>query len=402
MHKIRLIEGNVYSNLKYNAFSRTFSDLKQEEESDKNLLKTLAEKSDNKINSLNDLNPFKVTDSTKTDSNHQKVLFDDPISGMRISLNLSKENINKLRNHFDTRDFYKRGDDTLRLSGNAEAFVSGWFGDIAYTRNYMRADNDKNGKLDSKEQANIVDGYNMKIDCFEFKALGNYVETDMVTYQTRSRAQTQKDGIYFADNNALFLTIENILNKTIQIDKNFDGEISRLGEATPKGDVAKLAISLIDDHMLTKKYVPEHEQKGIIDTLKGDTKRFEQLQKALQALEKLKSSKGDLQSLEPEERKALENAMALAEKQFKLSDKDLESLETHINNQALDAISDYVSHETGLDKTELKESLEQVFFKNAPSSQSDFASLDKELISVIDEIGTQIKNNEVSVLDIRA
>ncbi len=388
------IQGTIYSSLKYNPFNRTFSDLKQEEESDKNLLKTLTEKSDNKINSLNDLNPFKVTDSTKTDSNYQKVLFDDPISGMRISLNLSKENINKLQNHFDTRDFYKRADDTLRLSGKAEAFVSGWFGDIAYTRNYMRADDDKNGKLDPKEQVNVVDGYRVGAIIMPSKD-GNhkYVEVEFRAYETLSaRGMT--------DTSNVPSSIQEALNRTLHMDKNLDGEVKAMpGEGFRSERENAHYINEIVEYVIKKLRDPYANAKDITDTLEEDVKRFKQLQKALQALEKLKNSKGDLQSLEPEERKALENAMVLGDKQFKLSDKDLESLETHINNQALDAISDYVSHETGLDKTELKESLEQAFFKNAPSSQLDFDS--KELISVVDEIGTQIKNNEVSVLDVR-
>ncbi len=34
-------------------------------------------------------------------------------------------------------------DGKILLSGEAEKFVSGWFGDIAYKRNYIGADSDK-------------------------------------------------------------------------------------------------------------------------------------------------------------------------------------------------------------------------------------------------------------------
>ncbi len=101
--------------------------------------------------------------------NEQTVLFADPTNGNPVKVNLSKANVEKLKEHFtDENNFFERKDGTLRLNGKAEAYVSGWFGDIAYKREFLKADADKDGKLSEDEcggQHSVYCGTGYKFLC---------------------------------------------------------------------------------------------------------------------------------------------------------------------------------------------------------------------------------------------
>lgn len=49
----------------------------------------------------------------------------------------------RLKTHFGSQNFDKDTSGKITLKGEAADFVSGWFGDIAYKRNYAGADSDK-------------------------------------------------------------------------------------------------------------------------------------------------------------------------------------------------------------------------------------------------------------------
>ena len=98
------------------------------------------------------LNSQKTNDTKNTNNNEQTLLFADPTNGNLVKLNLSNKNIEKLKSHFSNEDFYERKDKTLRLNGEAEAYVSGWFGDIAYKREFLKADTDNDGFIVTGKQ----------------------------------------------------------------------------------------------------------------------------------------------------------------------------------------------------------------------------------------------------------
>ena len=90
----------------------------------------------------------KATDTqTQLQSQSQnQIIFTDPTNSKEVKISLTPDNINKLKSNFKSDDFYQRQDGSIRLSGKAEAFVSGWYGDIAYSRNFLKADSDKRWK----------------------------------------------------------------------------------------------------------------------------------------------------------------------------------------------------------------------------------------------------------------
>ena len=80
-------------------------------------------------------------------------------SGEFIKIGLSDENLEKLQRVFEKEDFFTKSDGSQILSGKAESFVTGWFGDIAYKRGYASSDADGDGYLTQNELANTNSGF---------------------------------------------------------------------------------------------------------------------------------------------------------------------------------------------------------------------------------------------------
>lgn len=106
-----------------------------------------------------DSTKISIKNKLTNDSSYQLVMFEDGISGDKVQALLSKENIQRLQEKFDKSDFYTRDDGILRLSGKAESYVSGWYGEIAYNMGAFNADLNKDGKFSPQENALIKDDY---------------------------------------------------------------------------------------------------------------------------------------------------------------------------------------------------------------------------------------------------
>ena len=121
---------------------------------------------DNLQNFAQIINKNLDTNNIKTSSNLAKnyefsneISFTDKISTNTINLRLSDENLSRLKTHFGSQNFDKDKSGKITLKGEAADFVSGWFGDIAYKRNYACADSDKNGFLNDSEKGETLAGY---------------------------------------------------------------------------------------------------------------------------------------------------------------------------------------------------------------------------------------------------
>ncbi|MDE7317765.1 MAG: hypothetical protein K2N12_08575, partial [Helicobacter sp.] len=208
-----LINTNVMSAMQTRLANRSNEALAEEERQDKaNGLTNIA--------ALMRANNVRVSDKVEKAQDSVAVMFNDPKTNERVTLNLSKENLERLKSQFDSHDFYARSDGAIRLNGKAEAFVSGWFGDIAYQQNFAGADKDGSGRVSGEEWREVrtflVNGVYDAISVTEtsietYIPLGNYASTH--SYQT----------------------IEDGLNAIIEIDKDFDGHIQRIGELYENG-----------------------------------------------------------------------------------------------------------------------------------------------------------------------
>ena len=196
---------------------------------------------DNLQNFAKIINKNLDTNNIKTSSNLAKnyefsneISFTDKISTNTINLRLSDENLSRLKTHFGSQNFDKDKSGKITLKGEAADFVSGWFGDIAYKRNYAGADSDKNGFLNDSEKGETLAGYGA-----------------LVSYKTDEKdgsnvVLVQMDGVssYLPYSkhydSPLANTIEKALNESLKADINMDGYLN-LGELQSKEQIIKYA-----------------------------------------------------------------------------------------------------------------------------------------------------------------
>ena len=250
---------------------------------------------DNLQNFAKIINKNLDTNNIKTSSNLAKnyefsneISFTDKISTNTINLRISDENLSRLKTHFGSQNFDKDKSGKITLKGEAADFVSGWFGDIAYKRNYAGADSDKNGFLNDSEKGETLAGYATNTT----KKVEGANVTDVDFNGVSSYLPYSKH--YDAP---LANTIEKALNETLKADINMDGYLN-LGELQSKEQIIKSAKKTIEGE------APTQTGEGGVDLLeelmKKLKKRLEELSKRLNLgdMDELaKSLDKDLQSL---------------------------------------------------------------------------------------------------------
>ena len=151
-----------------------------------------------------------------------KVAFEDERSGQLVSVNLSTKNaINLILNFKGENNFFLRSDGILRLNGEVQNFVSGWFDKVAYDMNLLGADSDKNGLVEGRELN----------DTFLYLApyiYGNAKKAADITNYTFAGG----DKLSYKDTELRGLDIVRVidasLNALLNEDKNADNKISFL------------------------------------------------------------------------------------------------------------------------------------------------------------------------------
>jgi hypothetical protein len=243
-------------------------------------------------------------------SNEKTVVFADPVNGNLVKLNLSNENIDKLKKHFGGEDnFYERKDGTLRLNGDAEAYVSGWFGDIAYKREFLKADADGNGKLNNEEYQNTKNDF---IGQGEAHGAGKNIISikEEITEQYVSVGTNVASLIKYHQTGKQSVSIEEELNKTLKADSNKDGNLNLKEAYSVSGKEYSEIISTHAKQVINKHNTMYGERENPFKD-----KSLEELgyyiektdsKEAQKALEKLKAANGDESVLNADEREALE------------------------------------------------------------------------------------------------
>ena len=190
-------------------------------------------------------NNVRVSDRIDNIEDSVAVMFNDPKTNQRITLNLSNENLNRLKGQFGADNFYAREDGVIRLNGKAEAFVSGWFGDVAYQQNFAEADKDKNGRVAGSELQDI--------------------KSTIVTFVYDETSATDvamdryvKGAINNLGSNDFLETIEEQLNVFLEMDKNFDGNIEELVELY-NGDLQQLIYDIDEIIFWAERNVFNHQ-----------------------------------------------------------------------------------------------------------------------------------------------
>lgn len=162
-----------------------------------------------------------------------QVYFKDNTSGEYIKIGLSDENLAKLKSVFDIKDFFNRDDGSTILNGKAESFVGGWFGDIAYKRGYLEADSNSDGFMNSIELMDTYSGFGSEGSYYlgDMKAIADGASGyTQYTREFQNRHSTMSNNNKYTSD-----TIEKELNRTLNSDKNSDGNIT-YGEIMSKDE----------------------------------------------------------------------------------------------------------------------------------------------------------------------
>lgn len=352
-----LINANVFSAMQSRLANRSSEALAEEERQDKaNGLTNIA--------ALMRANTVRVSDRIENTHDSVAVIFNDPKTDERVTLNLSKENLERLKGQFGKDNFYTRSDGAIRLNGKAEAFVSGWFGDVAYQQNLAGADKDGNGRIDNMELR--------ETKTFLVNSVLNITDvtdTSIETYIKIGDYATINHDTGYDDE-----TIEGMLNSTIKLDKNFDGNIERIGELSSTIELIReidKSISQAEKNALTA-HTPNIFGGGNLGEVKPMTNK-----EWKKKLEKIKEMQEELD----------EQFAEMAEK-LKEQLQENGDVEVALENRAVES--------SGMEDSALAQKSQPLTNKAADSA------IDLEqLAPVVEEIASKVADNDVRLFETR-
>lgn len=183
------------------------------------------------------LKPFAISDNAKeAQKGLQTIYFRDPITSQITQSALSEESLMRLKETFGSADFYQRKDNSLILNGEAEKFVSGWYGDIAYQRGYLSADKNKNGFMEKDELDKTRSGFDThgwfevsgnKVQAVNSFYLESYIPLNGIStaYGGKSMDFSKNQKTFYNQNKFAAVTLALELDKTIKNDKDLNGTV---------------------------------------------------------------------------------------------------------------------------------------------------------------------------------
>lgn len=283
------------------------------------------------------LAPQEIKESIKTklvgqDSNYKLVLFDDATSGERVSALLSKENLERLQEKFNQKDFYARDDGLMRLSGKAEAYVSGWYAQIvAGEVGAQKADLDRDGKFSDKERGLIQDGYTFKL------AEKGILNNGMAVYSVATNAKADDTKVR---------TIEDLLDNFITQDKNLDGEISVQEHIeVTRGNLAQTLKGILKSKENTLAQMVEDSRAKTPEPKSKEELDVAAMEEAMRLLAKIKQS-GNLNTLSAEEQALVQQYFAGEVELIKQQSGDADVINGHLTNKINDFVEQMRSNES--------------------------------------------------------
>ena len=208
-----------------------------------------------------------------------KVAFEDERSKQLVSVNLSTRNLLRLISHFGgENNFFVRNDGVVRLNGDAQNFVSGWFDKVAYEMNLLGADADKNGLISGDELANTFFYENPYV-------YGNAKKAEDVSIYTLTGGAK----IAYDESDLRGVQIERVidgsLNALLDGDKNMDGKITFVEHFGSK----MMALGSVEMELKGGSNAGFNPFEFMLEELKKMLEELQQkLQKGLKSADKLK------------------------------------------------------------------------------------------------------------------
>lgn len=364
----------------------------------------------NNLHTTNDKNVTEETSkiednqfSYKTNSTDGTLVeFRDPVNGKNVSVSLNDNILDKLKKHFSNEDFNKNDDGNLKLSGNAEKFVSGWFGDIAYKREFLSADKNQDGELNNDEYLNT------KNDFYIAGIFYDKTNIEEKVFSNYTKVSDKKSLNYIKNPSDYAKNVDEELNKTIESDKNLDSKMSLDEAYSTIGGVNSVLIThakelgLFENSQNNKNPFKPLLQK--IVNISSDNKSEEELKK-LQALMKLLMANGDASKLSADERELLGSELQTYTKD--ITDKLSSSLSSTLDTK----ITIEINIKVDISQTEDKRLKTLEKLKQNSGDISQLSKDEKELISTelekvtnkdgsidTDELEKIINNNKISMI----
>ena len=263
-------------------------------------------------NSTNDLQTQEVEETSNISyetqhklSNSSLVAFNDPTNGKYAIVSLQNSTIDMLKNHFGEEDFYKRDDGITRLDNKAEAYVAGWFGDIAYKREFLSADSNKDGLLSDSEYGSTKNSFSHHGNVLGF---GDNIEINTWVGDTYESSSASSSNYINQMKNKTNITIDKQLDITINNDDDFNSEISFEEALTThyNKNTQDSIIQLAKDMVGLPK---ELEDAMMMEKLK---KLSEHNDDKIRAMVKLLLEKGDISMLDTADKELLSTELSEA------------------------------------------------------------------------------------------
>ena len=208
-----------------------------------------------------------------------KVAFEDERSKQLVSVNLSTHNLLRLISHFGgENNFFVRNDGVVRLNGDVQNFVSGWFDKVAYEMNLLGADADKNGLISGDELANTFFYENPYV-------YGNAKKAEDISIYTLTGGAK----IAYDESDLRGVQIERVidgsLNALLDGDKNMDGKITFVEHFGSK----MMALGSVEMELKGGSNASFNPFELMLEELKKMLEELQQkLQKGLKSADKLK------------------------------------------------------------------------------------------------------------------
>lgn len=247
------LSGTAFKSYEVNTKNRTKEELSKENLSFDNTL-TKTNQSDN------------ITyQTTNENENTTNIVFTDPTNGNHVQVALDNSTIDRLKRNFSEGDFFERKNGDIRLNAKAEAFVSGWFADIAYKREFLSSDINNDGKLTKEEYLNTKNNFGIEgIDTFSKKGISTH-ESVYSTY-----VQSKDIDSFMYRTGVEVNSLDDELNYTLNIDKDFDGKISLEESYKGEGTVEEKVKNNIKEYYSD----PENMIKGELSNFFNDAINF--------------------------------------------------------------------------------------------------------------------------------
>ncbi len=181
---------------------------------------------DETVKQTNEVEDIVYHTTTKADD-AKPTTFIDPVTKKYVIASLENETLDKLRGKFGSNNVVEKEDGSIRLTGDAEAFVSGWFADIAYKREFLTADANGDGQLSEDEYNNTWNDFG--IENFSMTEFSSGEEKLLLSGEKITQSyESASDSIGYKNYREFDIatSLDDELNTTLQVDTNFDGKMS--------------------------------------------------------------------------------------------------------------------------------------------------------------------------------